>query len=312
MKTKFGFFPNIGRYQPMEALKYAVEAEKIGFDSIWVDDHFSVSPTFSESAFAWSWMGSALQATEKVFFSTAVTAPIIRYNPAVVAQAFATMGVMYPGRVGIGVGIGEEINEVCVVGCEWPKPRGRLEMLVEAVTVMDSLWTSDEPVSFAGTYYHLDDAEVATKPTDKIPLYFSGIGPKAAKMAGSYGDHLITMVTDPQKVHNVVFPNFEAGAREAGKDLKQMERAVFLMYLYDPDNILAPSMFEMPPGMTMEDLKMDVVSEVLIGHSAEDFIMRIEELKAVGFNHIIFGNMSMDGDSGVKVFADVLPHVAHK
>ncbi len=310
METKFGFFPNIGRYQPIEALRYAVEAEKIGFDSIWVDDHFSVSPTFTESAFAWSWMGSALQATEKVFFSTAVTAPIMRYNPAVVAQAFATMGVMYPGRVGIGVGTGEEMNEVCVVDCEWPRPKGRLEMLVEAVAVMDTLWMSDEPVSFIGKYYRLDGAEVVTKPTDKIPLYFSGIGPQASKMAGFYGDHLITMVTDPQKIHNVVFPNFEAGAREAGKDPKQMERAAFLMYLYDPDHIVDQSRFELPAGTAMEALKMDAVSEVLVGHRAEDFIRRIEELKAIGFDHIIFGNMSMDGDSGVKVFEDVLPHVA--
>jgi G6PDH family F420-dependent oxidoreductase len=170
METKFGFFPNIGRYEPTEALKYAVEAEKIGFDSIWVDDHFSVSPTFTESAFAWSWMGSALQATEKVFFSTAVTAPIMRYNPAIVAQAFATMGVMYPGRVGIGVGIGEEINEVCVVGCEWPRPRARLEMLVEALAVMNALWTSDEPVNFKGKYYRLSEAEVVTKPKDRALL----------------------------------------------------------------------------------------------------------------------------------------------
>ncbi|MGZ4885202.1 MAG: LLM class flavin-dependent oxidoreductase [Halobacteriota archaeon] len=309
MKTKLGFFPNIGRYQPTEALNYAVEAEKIGFDSIWVDDHFSASPTFSESAFAWSWMGSALQATERVFFSTAVTAPIMRYNPAIVAQAFATMGVMYPGRVGIGVGIGEELNEVCVVGCEWPRPRERLKMLVEALSVMNDLWTSDDPVSFTGKYYQLIDAELVTKPEDKIPLYFSGMGPKASKMAGFYGDHLITMVTDPQQVHKIVFPNFEAGAKEAGKDPKKMERAVFLMYLYDPDNLLDPTMFEMPEDFTMEDLKMDAVSEVLIGHTAEDFIRRIEELQAIGFDHIIFGNMSMDGDLGVKVFEDILPHV---
>ena len=313
METKFGFFPCIERFEPMEALKHAVQAERIGFDSIWVDDHFSPSAMLTESAFAWSWMASALQATERVFFSTAVTAPIMRYNPAIVAQAFATMGVMYPGRVGIGVGAGEELNEVCVVGCEWPSPGERLDMLVEALAVMNDLWTSNEPISSSGKYYRLSNAELVTKPKDRIPVYFSGMGPKASKMAGFYGDHLITMATDPKLVHNIIFPNFEAGAREAGKDPKKMERAVLLMYLYDPDHLIDPKMFEMVPEDLKKDvlssLKMDVISEVLIGHSAEDFIRRIEELKAVGFDHLIFGNMSMDGDSGVKVFEDILPHV---
>jgi predicted HAD superfamily phosphohydrolase YqeG len=85
------------------------------------------------------------------------------------------------------------------------------------------------------------------------------------------------------------------------------------MYLYDPDHFIDPKMFEIVPEDLKKDvisgLKMDVISEVLIGHSAEDFIRRIEELKAVGFDHLIFGNMSLDGDSDVKVFEDVLPHV---
>jgi len=102
MKVKYGLMPLLEWHKPMESLKLAVEAEKIGFDSVWADDHFMPAPPLTESTFAWTWMSSALQATEKIFFSTAVTAPVMRYNPAVVAQAFATMGVMYPGRVGIG------------------------------------------------------------------------------------------------------------------------------------------------------------------------------------------------------------------
>jgi alkanesulfonate monooxygenase SsuD/methylene tetrahydromethanopterin reductase-like flavin-dependent oxidoreductase (luciferase family) len=215
------------------------------------------------------------------------------------------MAVMYPARVGIGVGTGEELNEVCVLGCTWPSPGARLDMLVEALAVMNKLWTSTNPISFEGKYYMLCNAEVATKPESKIPVYFSAMGPKASKMAGLYGDHLITMATDPELVHDVVFPNFEAGVREAGKDPRHTERAVLLMYMHDPDRLLDPKMFEVVP----EDIKMEAISEVLIGHSAEDYIKRIEELRALGFDHIIFGNMSLDGDSGIKVFEDVLPHV---
>jgi G6PDH family F420-dependent oxidoreductase len=203
--------PLLEQYKPTESLKLAVEAEKIGFDSLWVDDHFMpTSPHFRESAFAWTWMSSALQATEKIFFSTGVTVPTMRYNPAVVAQAFATMGAMYPGRVVIGVGSGEELNELPVLDRECPSPLKRLSMLAEAVTVMKKLWTSAEPIRFAGTYYTLHNAAVLTKPENRIPMYFSGIGPQAAKMAGLLGDHLITLVTDPELVKNVVFSNFEA------------------------------------------------------------------------------------------------------
>ena len=105
----------------------------------------------------------------------------MRYNPAIVAQAFATMAVMYPGRVRIGVGSGEELNEVCVLGCDWPSPRERLDMLAEALTVMNNLWTSTEPISFAGKYYKLDNAVILTKPKDKVPVYFSESGLKRRK-----------------------------------------------------------------------------------------------------------------------------------
>ena len=307
MKVKYGLMPLLEWYKPMQSLKLAVEAEKIGFDSVWADDHFMPAPPLTESTFAWTWMSSALQATEKIFFSTAVTAPVMRYNPAVVAQAFATMGVMYPGRVGIGVGSGEELNEVCVAGCLWPSPSKRLAMLAEAVTVMTKLWTSAEPVSFAGTYYTLDNAAILTKPENRIPMYFSGIGPQASKMAGLLGDHLITLATDPNLVKDVVIPNFEAGAKEAGKDPKEMEHAVLISYMYDPDRFIDPKVF----GVLPDDYKIEVAkdADILVAQSAEDFITKIEGLRRLGFDHIIFNNMSVDGESGVKVFKDVLPHV---
>jgi G6PDH family F420-dependent oxidoreductase len=307
MEMKIGFCPFIERYGPTDALKQAVEAEKVGFDSIWADDHFLPVPPMTESGFAWTWMSSALQATEKVFFSTGVTAPTMRYNPAIVAQAFATMAVMYPGRVRIGVGSGEELNEVCVLGCDWPSPRERLDMLAEALTVMNNLWTSTEPISFAGKYYKLDNAVILTKPKDKVPVYFSGIGPRASKMAGFYGDHLVTLATDPQLVKNVVFPNFEAGAKEAGKDPKKMERTVMLTYMYDPDRLVDPN----TTFSSAEDAKIEVAEEVqvLVASSTEDFIKRVEKFKEIGFDHVVFINMSADPHLGVKIFEDVLPHV---
>jgi G6PDH family F420-dependent oxidoreductase len=308
MQFRVGYSPSIERSRPTDALNQAIQAEKMGFDSVWVDDHFLPVPHMPECGFAWTWMSSALQATDRVFFATAVTAPIMRYNPAIVAQAFATMGAMYPGRVGIGVGSGEELNETTVVRGEWPKPGKRLDMLAEALVVMSKLWTGTGPTSFAGSYYTLKNATMLTRPEKPIPVYFSAIGPRASRMAGLLGDHLITVARDPRTVKDSIIPNFEAGAREAGKDPKTMERALAVLYFYDPDHLVDPEVMK----VSASEAKIEVAgegSQMELWYSAEDIIKRIEEWKRLGFDHLIFGNFSADCDAGLKVFADVLPYV---
>ncbi|MDD1709467.1 MAG: LLM class flavin-dependent oxidoreductase [Methanoregulaceae archaeon] len=308
MQFKMGYSPSIERSKPTEALHQAVLAEKMGFDSVWVDDHFLPVPHMTECGFAWTWMSSALQATDRVFFATAVTAPIMRYNPAVVAHAFATMGAMYPGRVGIGIGSGEELNEMAVVRGEWPKPGKRLDMLSEALDVMHRLWMSTGPTSFDGSYYTLKNATMFTRPEGPIPVYFSAIGPRASKMAGLLGDHLITVAKDPSVVRDVIIPNFEAGAKESGKDPKTMERALAVLYFYDPDHVVDPEAMK----VSASEAKIEVAgegSQMELWHNAEDIIRRIEEWKRLGFDHIIFGNFSADCNAGLRVFQDVLPHV---
>lgn len=308
MQFRVGYSPSIERSKPADALQQAIQAEKMGFDSVWVDDHFLPVPHMPECGFAWTWMSSALQATDRVFFSTAVTAPIMRYNPAVVAHAFATMGAMYPGRVGIGVGSGEELNEMAVVRGEWPTPGKRLDMLAEALTLMSKLWTGTGPTSFDGSYYTLNNATMLTRPDRPIPVYFSAIGPRASKMAGLLGNHLITVAKDPAVVRDVILPNFEAGAREAGRDPATMERALAVLYFYDPDHLVDPEAMK----VSASEAKIEVAgagSQMELWHSAEEIIKRIEEWKRLGFDHIIFGNFSADCDAGLRVFADVFPHV---
>ena len=308
MQLKVGYSPSIERSRPTDALNHAILAEQMGFDSVWVDDHFLPVPHMTECGFAWTWMSSALQATDRVFFATAVTAPIMRYNPAVVAHAFATMGAMYPGRVGIGVGSGEELNEMAVVRGEWPNPGKRLDMLAEALTVMSKLWTSTGPTSFTGSYYTLNNATLFTRPEKPIPVYFSAIGPRASKMAGLLGDHLITVAKNPTVVRDVIFANFEAGAREAGKNPTTMERALAVLYFYDPDHLVDPEAMK----VSASEAKIEVAgegSQMELWYNAEDIIQRIEEWKRLGFDHLIFGNFSSDCEAGLRVFEDVLPHV---
>jgi alkanesulfonate monooxygenase SsuD/methylene tetrahydromethanopterin reductase-like flavin-dependent oxidoreductase (luciferase family) len=147
-----------------------------------------------------------------------------------------------------------------------------------------------------------------TRPEKPIPVYFSAIGPRASRMAGLLGDHLITVARDPRTVKDSIIPNFEAGAREAGKDPKTMERALAVLYFYDPDHLVDPEVMK----VSASEAKIEVAgegSQMELWYSAEDIIKRIEEWKRLGFDHLIFGNFSADCDAGLKVFADVLPYV---
>jgi len=328
METKIGYFASLEQYSPRDALEQTVRAEKVGFDSIWVDDHFH--PWYHDNAHcgqAWAWMGAALEATKKVFISTCITCPIIRYNPAIVAQTFATLRNMYPDRVGCAVGAGEAMNEVPVTGV-WPSVPERQEMTVEAVEVMKKLWQSKEPVSFKGKYFTLDKAFLYTKPQDEVPLYISGLGPKGAYMAGKYGDHLMTVAADPDMLKNSTIPNFEKGARDSGKDPKEMERAMLIWYSVDDDmtcaiegnrfwsGVLVPSMFKYKVYEPKEvQAHAALVSHDLIrknyicGTDSEQLIKEIERFKRAGINHFCLGNSSPDINKGIDVFKEVIPAI---
>ncbi|HOW34684.1 MAG TPA: LLM class flavin-dependent oxidoreductase [Methanoregulaceae archaeon] len=321
MRTKIGYFAITDAWTPAECLQQAVAAEKTGFDSLWVEDHLIAMPGGIECNFAWTVMSSALQATKRVPFITGVTAPIMRYHPAIVAQAFATMGAMYPGRAGIGVGTGEPPNEMAVYGGEWPSNNTRLEMLEEALTVMNRLWTSDTPVSSVGKYYTLKDAVLLTKPSEKVPVYVSAIGSRAADLAGRLGDHLITLANNPRYVREELLPAFEAGARSAGRDPGTMERVGHFTYIYDPDHVVRPEQLQQDAGTIQGGAmaKAFVSGVISIFHSAEDFIKKIEEMKGMGYNHLAIANNSIlvekgsrvpsEEAPGLKIWKEVLPHV---
>ncbi|MGZ4951605.1 MAG: LLM class flavin-dependent oxidoreductase [Halobacteriota archaeon] len=296
MKTKLGYMVLLEKAKPNECLNYAVKAEDMGFDSVWVDDHFFPFAPLTECSFAWCFMASALQATKNVQFATAVTSPIMRYNPAVVAQAFATMQLMYPGRVGLGVGTGEQMNETPLLGGEFPPAKKRLEMLSEAVDIIKWLWTSDEPFSCDG-HYCMTDVFLHTKHETQPPIYFSGLGPKASRLAGLKGDHLITLVTNPQVLNEVVFPNFEAGAREAGKDPSKMKRVCLLNLMYDKDKAMKKGRMEVEAA--------DFESTVSVVQEPQDIINEVIDLKDAGFTHIILTDNSPDSEPGLEAMEEV-------
>jgi TAT-translocated FGD2 family F420-dependent dehydrogenase len=191
-------------------------AARSGFDLLATSDHFQPwQANEGHSGEAWVTLAALGARAPGPWMGTTVTCPTFRYNPAVVAEAFASLDRLYPGRIFLGVGSGEALNEQAATG-EWPRWAERWERLIEAIDIIRALWRGG-PVSHRGAHYSVD-ARLYDPPARPIPLLTAANGRKSMRLAGRYGDGL---VTDPKtwKEHK---PEWEAGAREAGKDPADM------------------------------------------------------------------------------------------
>ncbi|MET7520299.1 LLM class F420-dependent oxidoreductase [Streptomyces sp. NPDC005480] len=192
--AEFGYFLSCEEHTPSELVEQARMAEQAGFTSLWISDHYHPwNGDQGQSPFVWSVIGALSQAVT-LPVETAVTCPIMRMHPAVVAQAAATSAVQLGGRFRLGIGTGEALNEH-ILGDAWPEAPVRLEMLEEAVQVMRRLLTGDQ-VSHRGKYYTVENARLFTVPDEPVPIDVSAFGPQAAEVAGRIGDGLITMSPD--------------------------------------------------------------------------------------------------------------------
>ncbi len=232
MTLKIGYWvPLEGFRDARHLIDLASRAEGVGFEMTAVSDHFHPwTHTGAHSFFPWTWLSSLLERTEKTMVGTACTTPTMRYNPAIVAQAFASMASMYPGRVFLSIGTGERLNEQ-PVGFEWPKFKVRKNMLEEAVSVMRKLWTGDF-VNFEGEYYKLREARLYDIPGTPIPLIIAASGKKMVHAAGRLGDGILTVASIPE-FKSLIMPNLAEGAKEAGKDPEKLIKMVELKISYD-------------------------------------------------------------------------------
>ncbi len=199
-----------------ELIRLGAAAERAGFDLVATSDHFQPWQTNERhSGQAWVTLGALGQQTQRIWMGTTVTCPTLRYHPAVVAEAFATLSLLYPGRIFLGLGSGEALNEQAATGM-WPAWRERWDRLIEAVEIIRQLWAG-ERLQHKGAHYSVD-GKLYDPPPQPIPLLLAANGPKAMKLAGKHGDGLIT---DPQtwKQHK---EEWQSGARSAGKDPASM------------------------------------------------------------------------------------------
>jgi G6PDH family F420-dependent oxidoreductase len=196
MAPRLGFFLSAEDYTPQELVAQAAAAERAGFEALWISDHYHPwNDEQGQSAFVWSVIGAVSQVCS-LPVTTAVTCPIMRINPAIVAQAAATSAVMLDGRFTLGIGTGEALNEH-ILGQAWPPADVRLEMLEEAVEVMRALWTG-EFVTHRGRYYTVENARIYTLPERPPPVYMSGFGPKATEVAARIADGYVTTSPDTE------------------------------------------------------------------------------------------------------------------
>jgi G6PDH family F420-dependent oxidoreductase len=191
---KLGYKLMSEEHAPTALVSNAQRAEQAGFDFAAISDHFY--PWLEEqghSPFAWAVLGAVANATKHMGLMTAVTCPIMRYHPAIIAQATATLALLSNDRFTLGLGAGERLNEH-IVGEGWPGIGERHERLTEAIEIIQGL-LQGELRNYRGQYFDLDNARLFDRPERKPPVVIAAGGPEAARLAGQYGDGL--MATDP-------------------------------------------------------------------------------------------------------------------
>src|SRR5438876_9815999 len=233
---KLGYKASAEQFGPRELLNFSIEAEQRGFDSVWISDHFQPwRHTNGHAPFALSWLGALGERTSRIQLGTSVLTPTFRYQPAIIAQAFGTLGALYPGRVILGVGTGESLNEVAVTGAEWLPAKECLARLREAVALIRQLWAEDL-VTFEGQYYRTLNATIYDRPDQPVPIYISAGGPVAAKYAGRAGDGFIcTSGKGDELYRDQLLPAVEEGAKAAKRDPEAIEHTIEVKVSFDTD-----------------------------------------------------------------------------
>ena len=314
---------------PTDLLIDVTSMDKNGIERCWTSDHYMPWwNTGASGGAAWPWMGAALARTNKITIGTGVTAPILRYHPAVVASVFATLGYMFPNRVFLGVGKGEALNEV-TTGHIWPSGTERLARLKEAVYLIKKLW-NEEWVDFKGTYYWVRDSKLYTKPKKPIPLFIAGLGQQTARFAGEEGDGFVTNELDIEIIRNKLFPAVEKGAIDSGRDFNSLAKILFMPASYHKDKSRAlqsirfwrGSMVKAFFDVDMHDPRKIEENGKLIGDdtldklflvvsNAEEAITKLKKYIDVGFTEIVLTNSSPERNELLELVREkIIPAVS--
>jgi len=328
---KLGYKASAEQFDPRELAEIAVAAEAHGMESVAVSDHFQ--PWRHEGGhapFSLTWMAAVGERTKTIHIGTSVMTPTFRYNPAVIAQAFASMGVMYPGRIMLGVGTGEALNEIATGWTgDWPEFKERFARLRESIDLMRQLWTQDR-VNFDGEYYKTVDASIYDRPETPIPVYIAAGGPVVARYAGRAGDGFIctsgkgmTLYTDE------LIPAVKEGAEKAERDYAAIDKMIEIKLSYDTDLKVAleNTRFWAPLALGKEQkhditdpIEMEkaadalpieqIASRWIVGSDPDEVVAGVKQYVDAGFTHLVFHAPGHDQRRFLELFErDLAPRL---
>jgi coenzyme F420-dependent glucose-6-phosphate dehydrogenase len=325
---RFGYKASAEQFAPGELLEFAVLAESLGFDSVFISDHFQPwRHTGGHAPFSMAWLGALGARTSKIIMGTSVLTPTFRYHPSVVAQAFATLGLLFPGRLVLGVGTGESMNEVPSSGMAWPEQKERTARLKEALALIHELWSA-ERVSFAGQFYRTDKATIYDRPTVPVPVYVAGAGPLIAKYAGQTAAGFIcTSGKAPELYRDTLLPNVRAGMAAAGRAAQEVDLMIEMKVSFDTDAARALedtrhwAALSLTPEekLSVEDpLELERLADQIpaaraakrwiVSTDPDEHVEKIRPYVELGFKHLVFHAPGQDQARFLRLYAgQVLP-----
>jgi coenzyme F420-dependent glucose-6-phosphate dehydrogenase len=328
MTLSVGYKASAEQFGPRELVEFGVAAERFGFDSAVVSDHCQPwRHNGGHAPFSLAWMTAVGERTERITLGTSVLTATFRYNPAVIAQAFATMGCLYPGRVMLGLGTGEALNEVAVSGMVWPEFKERFARMREAIDLMRRLWTEDH-VDHAGEYYTTVGATVYDRPANPIPIYVAAGGPVVARYAGRVGDGFICTSGKGMALYQEeLVPAINEGIAKAERTPGSLDRMieVKLSYDHDADFALNATRFWAPLSLTAEQkhsvtssTEMEALADQLpieqvakrwiVASKPDQAIEAIKPYVEAGFTNLVIHAPGADQTRFMEQFsADIMP-----
>lgn len=322
---EFWFAASHEQFPPSALLEQAIAADAAGFDGIGCSDHFAPWWPEGQAGQAWAWLGAAGHATKAPRLGTGVTALVHRYHPAVVAQTFMTLEDLFPGRVFLGVGSGEALNEI-PCGADWPSTAEQIDRMDGALDVIRRLWDGETVTADHG-WFAVNDAKLYTLAERRPDLFVSAFGPQAAEVSGRHGDGLWTL-GDPEKVPEIVAAHRESAERH-GRDPGKLILQTGIAWAADEQTLLDGSRGwrgTQPPEVYKQDLGTpeeiqefsaprigdeELQDGFIISADPSEHVSRILELVGLGADVVCLQNVAGADPLGtIELYArEILPAV---
>ncbi|SDT39148.1 TIGR03557 family F420-dependent LLM class oxidoreductase [Actinoplanes derwentensis] len=310
---KIGYKLAAEAFGPKELVRQAIRAEQAGFDFVEISDHYHPwLDVQGHSPFAWNVLSAIAARTETLGLATGVTCPTVRYHPAIIAQAAATLALLSDGRFTLGVGSGERLNEH-VVGQGFGSVRERHERLTEALDIINLLWQGGYQ-SYEGKYLQLEDARVFDLPPELPAIAVAAGGRRAAELAATHGSGLFATDPDPELVSTFVekggtgpryaevavawAPTEQVAVTEAHRTTRWAVTGWKVMAeLPNPVN------FEAASATVTED---DIRANFVVGADPRGYVEAVQSYTKAGFDHVVLMNAGPDPDGFLDFFASEL------